>query len=412
MTTTVEPERELVRRLLPFAIPVLAIAAGAGAALGGAGAAWSAAIAIVIVALNLVAHAGSMAWAARVSPMILMAVGLGGYVVRIAAFTVALLLLDRLAWFSPLAFVAAFAPATIVLLVVEMRLLAGRMQADLWYFPEKTWPEDLAGADHVIAAILAEDFHPPATQDFVFDCYFSVDLFGIEFCFNFIIALVVASVLVYILLFFFAFRKPRTVPGKLQSMMELGLEFVREQIALPMLGPAADRFLPLLVTFFFFIFFMNMFEVVPWVNFSASSRVAFPLVLALIAWVTYNAVGIAKHGFFGYLKFTCIIPSAPAILRYTLLLVIEFVSNIIIRPITLTIRLAANFVAGHFLLALAFLGTEFFFLNGGLSYLGLAVTLPISVALVAFEVFVAVLQAFIFAILTASYIGGVLAEEH
>lgn len=264
----------------------------------------------------------------------------------------------------------------------------------------------------MIPAILGADFHPPSTKDFVFDCYFSVDLFGIEICFNFIIALVVASVLVYVLLFLLAFRKPRAVPGKLQALMEMGLEFVREQIALPMLGPAADRFLPLLVTFFFFIFFMNMFEVAPWVNFSASSRVAFPLVLAMIAWVTYNAVGIAKHGFFGYLRFTCIIPSAPAILRYTLLLVIEFVSNIVIRPITLTIRLAANFVAGHFLLALAFLGTEFFFLNGGLSYLGLVVTAPISVALVAFEVFVAILQAFIFAILTASYIGGVLAEEH
>ena len=141
MTTTVEPERELMRRLLPFAVPAIAIAAGVGSVLGGSGAAWSAAIAIAIVALNFAAHAGSIAWAARVSPMILMAVGLGGYVVRLAAFTVALLLLDRLAWFSALAFVAAFAPATIVLLVVEMRLLAGRMQADLWYFPEKTWPE-------------------------------------------------------------------------------------------------------------------------------------------------------------------------------------------------------------------------------------------------------------------------------
>ena len=138
MRTTVEPERELVRRLLPFAVPVLAIAAGAGAALGGAGAAWSAGIAIVAVALNFVAHATSVAWAARISPMIVMAVGLGGYVVRIAAFTVALLLLDPLPWFSPLAFVAAFAPATIALLAVEMRLLAGRMQADLWYFPERT----------------------------------------------------------------------------------------------------------------------------------------------------------------------------------------------------------------------------------------------------------------------------------
>lgn len=264
----------------------------------------------------------------------------------------------------------------------------------------------------MIAAILGAEFHPPSTKDFVFDCYFSFDLFGIEFCFNFIMALVTASVLVYVVLFLLAFGKPRTVPGKLQSLMEMGLGFVREQIAMPMLGPAADRFLPLLVTLFFFIFFMNMFEVAPWVNFSASSRVAFPLVLAVIAWVTYNAAGVAKHGFFGYLRFTCIIPSAPAILRYTLLMVIEFFSNIVIRPITLTIRLTANFVAGHFLLALAFLGTEFFFLNGGLSYVGLAVTVPISVVLVAFEVFVAVLQAFIFAILTASYIGGVLAEEH
>ena len=138
MTTTVEPERELVRRLLPFAVPALAIAAGVGAALGGAGAAWSAAIGIVAVAVNFVAYAGSVAWAARISPMLVMAVGLGGYVVRVAAFTVALLLLDRLSWFSPLAFVAAFAPATIALLAVEMRLLGGRMQADLWYFPERT----------------------------------------------------------------------------------------------------------------------------------------------------------------------------------------------------------------------------------------------------------------------------------
>ena len=69
----------------------------------------------------------------------------------------------------------------------------------------------------MIPAVLAEAFHPPSTKDFVFDCYFSVDLFGIEICFNFIIALVVASVLVYVLLFLLAFRKPRAVPGKLQA---------------------------------------------------------------------------------------------------------------------------------------------------------------------------------------------------
>jgi hypothetical protein len=119
-------------------VPAVAVAAGAGAAVAGAGAAWSAGIAIVVVAVNFVVHAGSMAWAARTSPVLLMAVGLGGYVVRVAVFTVLLLLLDRFPSFSPIAFVAAFAPATIALLVVEMRLLAGRMQADLWYFPERT----------------------------------------------------------------------------------------------------------------------------------------------------------------------------------------------------------------------------------------------------------------------------------
>jgi F-type H+-transporting ATPase subunit a len=263
----------------------------------------------------------------------------------------------------------------------------------------------------VTASALGAEFHPPTTKDFVFDCYFSIDLLGIEFCFNFIIALVTASVLVYLLVFFFAFRRPRVVPGKLQSLMEMGVGFVREQIALPMLGPAADRFLPLLATLFFFILFMNMFEVAPWVNFSASARVAFPAALAIVSWLTYNAVGVAKHGFFGYLRFTCIIPAAPWWIQ-PLLIPIEFVSNIVIRPITLTIRLAANFVAGHFLLALAFLGTEFFFLNGGLSSVLLVVSVPMSVILVAFEVFVALLQAFIFTVLTASYIGGALAEEH
>jgi F-type H+-transporting ATPase subunit a len=263
----------------------------------------------------------------------------------------------------------------------------------------------------LIGGLLAAKFHPPSTKDFVFDCYFSFDLLGIEFCFNFIIALVTASVLTYVLLFLLAFRKPRTVPGKLQSLMEMGLGFVREQIAMPMLGPAADRFLPLLATLFFFILFMNMFEVAPWVNFSASARVAFPAALAIVSWVTYNAVGVAKHGFLGYLRFTCIIPAAPWWIQ-PLLIPIEFVSNIVIRPITLTIRLAANFVAGHFLLALAFLGTEFFFFNGGFSSVLLVVSVPMSVILVAFEVFVALLQAFIFTVLTASYIGGALAEDH
>ena len=134
MTSTVEPERELVRRLLPLALPAAVVAAASAALLDGAGAAVSAAIAIVAVAANFVIHAASLSWASRISAAAVMIVGLGGYLLRIAVFTVGLLLLDSLSWFSAVAFVAAFAPATLALLVLEMRLLGGRMQADLWYF--------------------------------------------------------------------------------------------------------------------------------------------------------------------------------------------------------------------------------------------------------------------------------------
>jgi hypothetical protein len=138
VTSTVEPERELVRRLLPMAVPAAAVAAAVAALLGGAAASVSAAIGIAAVAANLVIHAASLAWASRISAAAVMIVGVGGYVLRIALFTAGLVILNRLDWFSAVAFVAAFVPATIVLLVMEMRLLAGRMQADLWYFPERT----------------------------------------------------------------------------------------------------------------------------------------------------------------------------------------------------------------------------------------------------------------------------------
>jgi hypothetical protein len=137
VTTTIEPERELARRLLPFSVPTLVVAAALGGAVGGATAAASAAIGVVAVVVNLVTYAASMAWAARISAAALMLVGVGGYVLRIGTFALMLALLDRLPWFSPVAFVAAFVPATLALLVLELRMLGGRMQADLWYFRER-----------------------------------------------------------------------------------------------------------------------------------------------------------------------------------------------------------------------------------------------------------------------------------
>ena len=129
-----EPERALIRRVSPFAPPAAIIAYVVGWLFGGANAGWSAAIAIVIVYLNFVANAVSIAWAASTSPTIVSIVALGGYVVRLIIYTVALVLLNQLSWFSPVAFALALVPAIIALLVYETKALSGRLQADLWTF--------------------------------------------------------------------------------------------------------------------------------------------------------------------------------------------------------------------------------------------------------------------------------------
>ncbi len=132
--TRVEPERELVRRVLPFVPLVAVVAVGLGYVAGGADAAWSAAIGIAIVTANFLMFALSIAWAATISPTMIAIVALGGYLVRLIVFTLALVILTKLSWFSPVAFALTLVPATIALLVYEAKALSGRMQADLWTF--------------------------------------------------------------------------------------------------------------------------------------------------------------------------------------------------------------------------------------------------------------------------------------
>jgi F-type H+-transporting ATPase subunit a len=261
-----------------------------------------------------------------------------------------------------------------------------------------------------LSGILGQ-FHPPTTKDFVWGCWGpSLEIGGLTFCLNFITFLLLLGFLLFLTFFFFGLRRPNLVPGKLQSMVEVGIQFVRENIAIPMIGPEGDRFLPLLATLFFAIFFWNIFEALPGFNFSSNSRIAFPIVMAIIAWATYNAVGIRRHGFVGYMKLVLFPPGAPAPLL-VLLVPIEFITTIVIRPITLSIRLWANVMAGHFRLAVLVQGT-IAMLQGGLIAVFAPFAFVFSIVLVGFEIFVSILQAFIFSILTASYIGGAMAEEH
>ena len=129
--TSAEPELEMVRRGVWFGPPAFVLALAIGAAAGGWNIGWSAAIGIAVVLANFVAHGASLAWAARRSLTALAAVAMGGFVVRLGAIVAVMFVLNRLSFFSPLAFGLAVVPATLLLLIFEMKLLAGGLGSEL-----------------------------------------------------------------------------------------------------------------------------------------------------------------------------------------------------------------------------------------------------------------------------------------
>lgn len=206
-------------------------------------------------------------------------------------------------------------------------------------------------------------------------------------------------------LFWLAARRATLVPGRAQGMAELALDFVRLSIAEEVLGKeSGKRATPVLTVIFFGVLAMNITGVVPGINIAGSSVVGVPLLFALIAFVAFIVAGIRAQGTGGFLK-TSLFPAGVPPVLYIILTPIEFLSTFILRPATLTVRLLANMVAGHVLLVLIFGATHFFFFQatGALKAMGTA-TFVVGLAFTVFEIFIAVLQAYIFALLTAVYI--------
>jgi len=222
--------------------------------------------------------------------------------------------------------------------------------------------------------------------------------------------LFLASMGLTLLLFALAARKRSLVPTGAQNIAEASIDFIRESVILQTIGPEGLNWSLYLTTLFFFLFFANIFEVLPFIQFPATSRMAMPMVLALITWLLYNVVGIRSQGFGGYLKSSLFPPGVPKAL-YILVTPIELLSTFIVRPFSLAVRIFANELAGHLLLV------TFSVLCAALWAKNfLVVILPVSfvmlVLMTAFEILVAFLQAFIFTILTAVYIGGAMHPEH
>lgn len=223
--------------------------------------------------------------------------------------------------------------------------------------------------------------------------------------------LLVLGTIAIVVFFVASARKAAVVPGKLQFTGESLYGFVRNGVAIEILGKAGKRWAGFLATLFVFVLVMNLWELIPVAQLPVTSHFAVPAFLAILVWVIYNVVGIRKHGFFGYLKLMCYIPGIP-IAMHILLIPIEFLSNIILRPFTMAVRLFANMFAGHMLVGVAAAGTIFLVEQGGISYATAVLPFAASLFLAFFELLICALQAYVFVLLAAIYLESSLADSH
>ena len=220
------------------------------------------------------------------------------------------------------------------------------------------------------------------------------------------------AVIALFLVFWLGTRAMRVVPGRFQSLVEMGLDLVRVNIADDLLGKKdGKRFLPILTTMFFMILFMNLTGVIPFLNIAGTSVIGVPLVLAIVSYVTFIYAGIKKSPK-NFLK-NSLFPSGVPIFVLPIVALIELISTFILRPVTLTLRLLMNMIVGHLLLVLFFSATQFFLFTMGGAWSALAAgSLVFGFAFTLFEILVAILQAYVFTLLTAVYIQLAVAEEH
>ena len=252
---------------------------------------------------------------------------------------------------------------------------------------------------------LAIDF-PPISHAVEWRTLFGGDTFGV----NKVVLLMWASVLLVLGFYLVAGRKQALVPSGVQNVAESAVDFIRNGIILQTIGEEGLNWTPFLLTVFSFIFVCNIWEIIPGAQMPVNARIALPAFLTLIVYVQYHVIGFMRQGFFTYWKNILFPPGVPKFL-YILVSPIELVTDVFSRPLSLAVRLFANMLAGHLLLiTFAVISATLFAIQWQI------VILPFSafllVALTGFEVLVAFLQAFIFTILTAVYIGGAMHPEH
>jgi F-type H+-transporting ATPase subunit a len=226
--------------------------------------------------------------------------------------------------------------------------------------------------------------------------------------------LAVLSIIIVMVFFMMASRRLKIVPTRFTFIAESVYNFGRNNLARELIGSKEFMpYVPLIVTLFSFVLVNNIFGIIPIIQFPTMSHIGFPIALsALIIYPLWNYVGIRKHGLLGHFKHQ-LVPAGvpkPILLLYV---PIEIFVKFFMNPITHAIRVFAAMFAGHLILLVFTLAGEYLLLEAS------GVIKPVSLVSWAFailmtflEALIMVLQAYIFALLAANYIGGALAEDH
>jgi F-type H+-transporting ATPase subunit a len=212
------------------------------------------------------------------------------------------------------------------------------------------------------------------------------------------------------LFFFVVSKKMSLVPKGVGNIGEWGVEFVRNNIVIDVMGSEGVKFLPFIVTVFFAVLFNNFLGLIPGVK-PGTGTLGTTFGWGIMVFVIYNWIGFKKSGFLGYMK--SFLPSGTPWWLVPLIYPLEIISHFL-RPFTLGVRLYANMYAGHIVLGV--FGIFVLMVAKDITLVGVVVgslSLIMQIVMYAFEVFVAFIQAYVFAILTAVYISGALhAGEH
>lgn len=245
----------------------------------------------------------------------------------------------------------------------------------------------------------------PSLNDFYYKPFVTIAGFGVTK--PELLSLI--CVVIIVGFFWAAFSRPKLVPGKLQSIGEMGILFVRDQILRPFLGRKGDKYLPFLISLFFFIWLMNLMEIIPVAGFPVTARSGFPWLLVGIVFVTYLYIGFRHQGPVGYFK--NMIPRDVPWWILPLLFPVELLKYFFTQPFTLGVRLFANMFAGHILLLVFYLST-WYLASFSIGMLWAAGSLVMVFVITVFELLIEFLQAFIFTTLAATYIADSLGEMH